>query len=282
MLASTAQVVQAIHVGLLACGTACAAGWLISLARRGRRRLLWGGASLPPNGPSLASAGIAVLMYVVLNGLLGPLLSGGVSLTGATPGSDAWHRALNVDAAAKLVTAGVMVALLVVASPRRSELWRFRGTAAAVFACVAVLPVVELQLELGRRVWTAVRGDAPLPVHDVLEALGHSTWGEWGQVQLALGATAVAPLVEELFFRGLLLSGLCQVWRRPGAALLVSALAFGLVHAQPQDILPLVTLGLVLGYLRLRTGSLWPCLLAHMLFNARTVAFALLVPEMVQ
>ncbi len=282
MLASTVEVVQAIHVGLLACGTACAGGWLLFVARGGRWRLLLTEPPLPSSGPSLVGAGIAVLMYVGLTGLLSPLLTGGVSLTGAAPGSDAWHRALSVDAAAKLVTVGVMVALLVVASPRRSDLWRFRGTAAAVFACVAVLPVVELQLEFGRRMWTAVRGDAPLPVHAVLEALGHSAWGEWGRVQLVLGATVVAPLVEELFFRGLVLSGLCQLWRRPRAALIVSALAFGLVHAQPQDVVPLVTLGLVLGYLRLRSGSLWPCLLAHVLFNARTVVFALLVPEWVQ
>ncbi len=43
---------------------------------------------------------------------------------------------------------------------------------------------------------------------------------------------------------------------------------------------PLVTMGVVLGYVRLRCGTLWPCVVMHALFNARTMAFALLAPEL--
>jgi membrane protease YdiL (CAAX protease family) len=45
---------------------------------------------------------------------------------------------------------------------------------------------------------------------------------------------------------------------------------------------PLVTLGLALGYLRVRTGSLWPGIVLHAAFNGRTIALALLAPELLE
>jgi membrane protease YdiL (CAAX protease family) len=50
---------------------------------------------------------------------------------------------------------------------------------------------------------------------------------------------------------------------------------------QPQDVLPMVTLGVVLGYIRLRYRSLPACVLVHMLFNARTMIIATLAPELI-
>jgi membrane protease YdiL (CAAX protease family) len=68
--------------------------------------------------------------------------------------------------------------------------------------------------------------------------------------------------------------------RRAWPAIVLSSLAFGAVHAQPQDVAPLVTMGVVLGFLRLRCNSLWPCIVLHMLFNARTMITAVLAPEL--
>ncbi len=98
--------------------------------------------------------------------------------------------------------------------------------------------------------------------------------------QILFGAAVVAPLTEELFFRGVLLQAVCYHVRHAWAAIGLSALAFGLAHAQPQDILPLISLGVILGWLRLRSGALWPCVLLHMLFNVRTLVFVLLAPEL--
>jgi membrane protease YdiL (CAAX protease family) len=96
----------------------------------------------------------------------------------------------------------------------------------------------------------------------------------WGLVVLGLCVVVGSPLVEELFFRGLLLRSLARRFG-PAWGVALSALAFGAVHAQPLQFLGLVAFGVVLGLLAQRSGRLGPALVAHAAFNAAT--FAVLV-----
>jgi hypothetical protein len=84
---------------------------------------------------------------------------------------------------------------------------------------------------------------------------------------LAVGA----PLVEELFFRGLLLRSLLER-TRPALAIPVSAVLFGLAHFEALQFGGLAVFGLVLGVLAWRTGRLGPSIGAHAAFNAAAVA----------
>jgi len=84
----------------------------------------------------------------------------------------------------------------------------------------------------------------------------------------------VAPATEELLFRGLLLPGL-EARHGTASALLGSALLFGAVHFDWSGFATASVAGLVLGAIRIRTGSLWPCLLTHVGVNA----VPLLVPR---
>lgn len=79
----------------------------------------------------------------------------------------------------------------------------------------------------------------------------------------------VAPVCEELFFRGFLYGAL----RRHGVviAALVTGIAFGLAHVASAPIgfiVPLATLGVILCLLYERTGSLYPCMALHALNNS--------------
>ncbi|MEW6249659.1 MAG: CPBP family intramembrane glutamic endopeptidase [Planctomycetota bacterium] len=157
------------------------------------------------------------------------------------------------------------------------------GVLAAIVGLLMFLPVIELQLRMGMELWTWINPDAPPPMHEVLRALLANEWGARGVALLTLGAVVVSPIAEELFFRGMLLQALAWHLGLMWPAILISGAAFGVVHyAQPQDVLPLVTMGAALGYLRVRTGALWPCILLHSLFNARTVLRALLAAELVE
>lgn len=94
------------------------------------------------------------------------------------------------------------------------------------------------------------------------------------RVLLALMVVSVGPLVEELLFRGVLLSAL-QRWH-VGGAVVISSLTFGLVHLpglqfQWYALPDLVLLGCVLAWLRLRSGSIWPAILAHGVNNLLAV-----------
>lgn len=83
---------------------------------------------------------------------------------------------------------------------------------------------------------------------------------------LILGAV-VAPIAEELFFRGFLFAGLRKdhpFW----LAAMGSALIFAVGHMVPGAILPLGVLGFLFAWLRERTGSIWPSIVMHAANNA--------------
>lgn len=77
---------------------------------------------------------------------------------------------------------------------------------------------------------------------------------------------AVVPIVEELTFRGLGFSLLSRFG--PRAAVLGTGVLFGLVHGFLVALPIFVVVGLSLGWLRMRTGSVYPGMLMHGMFNA--------------
>jgi membrane protease YdiL (CAAX protease family) len=99
------------------------------------------------------------------------------------------------------------------------------------------------------------------PVKQLLSA-------SWAADLLAL---AIAPAVcEELLFRGALQSSIANRW----LALVVPAVAFGAFHASPKKFLPAAALGLLLGAIRARAGSLWPAVAFHAANNTLVLVLA--------
>jgi membrane protease YdiL (CAAX protease family) len=85
--------------------------------------------------------------------------------------------------------------------------------------------------------------------------------------------TVIAPIAEELLFRGYIFTAL-RTWRGPWVAGVLTGLVFGGIHAVGTPVVflaPLALLGFLLCVLRWKTGSLLPCLAVHALNNA--VAF---------
>lgn len=89
-------------------------------------------------------------------------------------------------------------------------------------------------------------------------------------LNIALGFSAIAilaPLVEELLFRGLLQRALGH--KMPAyAAIGVASFVFALIHLQPYAIPPLMVLGAAFGYIYHKTGSLRINILLHAVNNA--------------
>jgi uncharacterized protein len=132
---------------------------------------------------------------------------------------------------------------------RRFDLSALKWMAAAVgayllFAAVYSLLIVQPEQE------------------DIAEAFGSVP------IQVLLIAI-VAPISEELCFRGFLFGGLREKLPRLAAALL-SGLIFGALHAFTgiTAVPPLIVFGLILALLYERTGSIVPAILLHMLNNS--------------
>jgi membrane protease YdiL (CAAX protease family) len=82
------------------------------------------------------------------------------------------------------------------------------------------------------------------------------------QLAMALIASFLAPLAEEVAFRGYLLSAL-RTHLRPGAAIAASSVLFAAMHLDPVRFPAVLFLGIFLGWLAWRSGSLWPAVAAH-------------------
>ena len=85
--------------------------------------------------------------------------------------------------------------------------------------------------------------------------------------------SVLAPVVEELVFRGLLYGWIAGRWGGT-PALIVSSLAFAAAHTEPAHIILVFPLGLLFGWLRQRTDSLLPSLVAHIANNALALVAA--------
>lgn len=110
----------------------------------------------------------------------------------------------------------------------------------------------------------------PLPPGFGGEVTGLIELGPW----LGLFLLAVTPGVcEELLFRGSVQSGLMRDWS-PRKAILWQAALFALAHASIHRLLPTFTIGLFLGFLRWRSGSVLPGMVVHALYNGVIVASA--------
>lgn len=123
------------------------------------------------------------------------------------------------------------------------------------------LVLADAQWDLGpTEPWRQALLDAP------------QSWDFW--VLMAVASYGLVPVMEEVFYRGVLQGRLQQVMP-PGLAILLSSLLFTLSHSQYHQ-LNLLSLGtavalfataLMLGGLYWKTGSLWPGMLAHAVIN---------------
>lgn len=114
----------------------------------------------------------------------------------------------------------------------------------------------------------------------ISQQLGQPTQRDTGAAHTTAAALVLliflavgAPLVEELFFRGLLLRSLLRELPVP-VSIGASAVLFALAHFEAVQFAGLAVFGVVLGLLAWRTGRLGPSIGAHMAFNAAAVVAA--------
>jgi len=104
-------------------------------------------------------------------------------------------------------------------------------------------------------------------MHELLSFLEGTTPGS-DLLGMHLLVYALLPaLCEELAFRGFILSGLLKRFR-PRTAILLCSFLFALFHMNVFQFLPAFFLGVVLGLLTVRSGSLVPAILFHALHNS--------------
>lgn len=130
----------------------------------------------------------------------------------------------------------------------------------AALAAILMMPVVALVNSL---VPTVTNEPFQNPQIYALAPMGFS-WT--GLIIMIVMAGVVAPLAEEIAFRGLLYPWLRDRWGVPAAAA-ASGLCFAALHGVVILIPALTVIGIVLAVLYQRSGSLWTAVIAHGVFN---------------
>lgn len=102
---------------------------------------------------------------------------------------------------------------------------------------------------------------------NVMQTIGFGGWA-------IMSTVVAAPILEEVLFRGLVFESVGERFGR-GMGLLVSALLFGLIHGVPVQMVNAFVVGLILGYIYLRTRSLISVIIIHAVNNA--IAYATMV-----
>lgn len=135
--------------------------------------------------------------------------------------------------------------------------WGFGGYLAAV-------PLVIVVSLLNQLIWEGRGGSNPL-IRIALES---------GDVKTLtiffITASIAAPVYEEIMFRGFLLPSLTRYTNTRNAIFLSSAL-FAISHLNLSEVIPLATLGVVLGFVYVRSRNLLSSILLHSLWNSGTL-----------
>ena len=122
--------------------------------------------------------------------------------------------------------------------------------------------------------WISILGKTSHDLEKVARNLTDKAHDPLGITLLVLILVIGAPIVEELFFRGLLLRSIEDRFGT-GWAIAGSAVVFGASHFELLQLPALIAFGAVLAWLAVRYDRLGPSILTHMTFNAATVVLLL-------
>ena len=101
----------------------------------------------------------------------------------------------------------------------------------------------------------------------------------FGYILLIIAIAIIAPIGEELLFRGFLQQFLEQHWKDITRAILITSLFFSIIHMNPYWFIQIYILGIMLGFLSWKTNSIFPPLILHALNNGTALLFSFIDTE---
>ena len=172
-----------------------------------------------------------------------------------------------------VLTPALLMTVMLTRSPRQTLLLRkppLATLSAAVLLALCLHPVAARFGEFVQYLYPIRK--------EVTEQLGRML-SQAPSVWHLLMLMAVTPAIcEELAFRGFILSGLRHVGHK-WWAIAISSVFFGILHGVLQQSIVAATVGLVIGFIAVQTGSLFPCMMFHMTHNSLTILAASFSPQ---
>lgn len=141
-----------------------------------------------------------------------------------------------------------------------------------VFILLSILAMLSLALLIEPL-------SALMPMPESMKMLFESLLQKEELLDTILSVSIMAPILEELFCRGIVLRGI-SYHRGPVRGILWSALIFAVLHLNPYQGIPAFIIGCFFGWLYYRTSALWITILLHAVNNSISVIFTVLYPDL--
>jgi sodium transport system permease protein len=227
---------------------------------------------LPTTGEAIACFLTIMLLQFLSFGLFQGLFSD-PNISAA----DAILQALSMQQIVIIASPGLFMGLLITSNFRRT--FRLRMARPKWIGLGIVLPI--LLLPLAMTLQSYLHWFFPELPDRIKETLAPMSDPDLSVFKLLAVFALLPAICEELAFRGFILSGFSRNGRT-GVAIVFSALLFGVMHMIPQQVFNAFLLGLVLGLLALRSGSIIPSVAFHFVNNAMGVLAERIPPEAFQ
>ena len=207
----------------------------------------------------MKNACIYVVVFLAIQAMAGFIVQGLwtlISGEGVTP------NATSIILTTVLFSVAVIAVFLLAKWSEVSKHWIRKRPWVTLVWCVvaalgAIIPSVWLQEHMP---------ELPNIAEDTFDMIMKDRWG-----YLSIGL--LAPLAEELVFRGAILRSLLRWVKRPWVAIVISAVFFAVAHLNPAQLPHAFLVGLLLGWMYYRTDSIVPCVVYHWVNN--TVAYVM-------
>lgn len=207
----------------------------------------------------MKNACIYVIVFLAIQVMAGFIVQG---LWALISGESVTPNATSIILTTVLFSVAVMTVFLLAKWSEVSKHWIRKRPWVTLVWCVvaalgAIIPSVWLQEHMP---------ELPNIAEDTFDMIMRDRWG-----YLSIGL--LAPLAEELVFRGAILRSLLRWTKQPWVAIAISAIFFAAAHLNPAQLPHAFLVGLLLGWMYYRTDSIVPCVVYHWVNN--TVAYVM-------
>jgi len=224
--------------------------------------------------PSLGNAFLCCITILVLKFFIG------VAAAGIVP--DSFIDLAQITLAVLL--AGVLAPTLIMALMLTTNAWKTLklSPCSVPVACAAVImaicfhPALMALTSLVMAIYPPIGETSQLG--GMFENIMGSAPGFWA---ILLVMAVIPAIVEELAFRGFILSGFERL-RNKWQAILLASLFFGMAHSFIQQSIVTAFVGIILGVVAVQTRSIIPCMIYHVTHNSLTLILSMIAPSRIE
>ncbi|HNO78224.1 MAG TPA: CPBP family intramembrane metalloprotease [Phycisphaerae bacterium] len=287
-MASMTLILDRVNWVLIGFGSAVCLWLLVQLIRNRQASPLV--AFAPPRGERLPIevTVLPVLVLIMVQSLIAPLIAR--SMTGsdltdlANPKTQIVVALSQNIATVCALLAAYWIGVRYISQPGCSFVLGRRQVAGdvltGVFGALAALAICQGTLVATQ--WL-IRYFDPLhqfPEHRVVNLMISPDQPDWVRPLMWMGAAVITPFAEEFFFRGILQTLMTKLIASRWMAIIAAGVLFGFAHSDQPQVVPAITaFGIILGVIYERRGSLTGPIIAHAIFNAKTLLWVTLVPH---